>query len=80
MEENKDAKTAEGSCGKGGCGMHCGCCACKAIKGLILLLIGGVVGYWIGHCCHARRMCRMESAPAQAESAAMPEAPAKKAK
>lgn len=82
MEERKDGKKDEGSCGKGGCGLHCGCCACKAIKGLVLLLIGGVIGYCVGHCHHGRRMmCPVEAAaPAQSESAPMPTAPSKKAK
>jgi hypothetical protein len=74
MEEKKE----EGTCGsKGGCGMRCGCCACKAIKGLLLLLIGGAIGFGIAHCCHSRRMCRMEqAAAAQSESAPMPAAAA----
>jgi hypothetical protein len=38
MEEKKD-DAACGTGGKGGCGVHCGCCACKAIKGLVLVLI-----------------------------------------
>ena len=88
MDEKKDEKKEEGSCGsKAGCGMHCGCCVCKAIKGLALLLIGGVIGFGIAN-CHSRRMywkhrmCPMETtaAPAQPESAPMPAAAPKKAK
>ena len=85
MEEKKE----EGTCGsKGGCGIHCGCCACKTIKGLVLLLIGGVIGFGIAHCCRRHswrhRMCRtcpMETvAPVQSESAPMPAMAPKKAK
>ncbi len=47
MEEKK----AEGTCGQGGCGIRCGCCACKAIKGLVLLLVGAAIGFGIAHCC-----------------------------
>ncbi len=81
MEEKKDEKKEDGSCGKGGCGLHCGCCACKAIKGLVLLLIGGVIGYGIGHCGHGHRMmCPVTTAASAPESAPMPAAAPKKAK
>jgi hypothetical protein len=85
MEEKKDEKKEDGTCVKGGCGIHCGCCACKMIKGLVLLLIGVGIGFCIAH-CHSHRMYgmyRMErAASAQAESAPMPDetAPLKKAK
>ena len=79
-----DEKKEEGACGSkgGGCGLHCGCCACKAIKGLVLLLIGGAIGYGIGHGCRSHRMmCPVSiGAPMQSESAAMPAAIPKKAK
>ncbi len=84
MEEKKDEMKEAGSCAKGGCGLRCGCCACRAIKGLALLLIGGAIGYGIGHSQHrrwARRMCPMEvAAPAQSESAPAPTAVPKKSK
>ncbi|MFI5362394.1 MAG: hypothetical protein ACHQ49_10525 [Elusimicrobiota bacterium] len=84
MEEKKE----EGSSGKCGCGMRCGCCACKAIKGLLLLVLGGFIGYGIGHCHRgwSHRMCHMcpmtNQAPEQSESAPMPNTPStpKKAK
>lgn len=69
MEEKKEL----GTCGKGGCGIHCGCCTCKAIKGLVLLLIGGATGFGIARC--GNRMCPMSTATSvQSESAAMPAA------
>jgi hypothetical protein len=92
MDDKKEEKKVEGTTdacvSKGGCGMHCGCCACKAIKGLVLLLIGGFIGFGIAHCYlrHSwmHRMCRtcpMETAaPAQSESAPMPTAAPKKGK
>jgi len=50
MEENKKEECCDskgGSCGKG-------CCAGKAAFALVLLLIGGLIGFAIGHCgmCH----------------------------
>lgn len=76
MEEKKE----DGSCGKGGCGIRCGCCACKAIKALVLLLVGGIVGYCVGH-CRGPRMCAMPMAPAmQSESAPTPVMPPHKGK
>ena len=65
MEEKKLDATCAGGSSKGGCGMHCGCCACKAIKGLVLVLIGGMIGYGIAHRRYDRwmhRMCPMEVA------------------
>jgi hypothetical protein len=70
MEEKKENGKEE-TCGKGGCGIHCGCCACKAIKAVVLLLIGGVVGFMLGHSCRGGRMCVM-SAPMQMQNAAKP--------
>ncbi len=65
MEEKKE----EGTCGKG-CGIRCGCCTCKAIKGLGLLVIGGAIGYGIARCGSHRMMCPMTSAATmQSESA-----------
>ena len=86
MDDKKEEGTTGACASKGGCGMHCGCCGCKAIKGLVLLLIGGFIGYGIGHCQHSRwmhrTMCPMmtPAAPAQSESAAMPTAAPKKGK
>jgi hypothetical protein len=41
-------------CGGGGCGGGCGhgksCCAGKTAFALVLLIIGGLIGYGIGHC------------------------------
>jgi hypothetical protein len=64
--ENQDAKTEKESCcssGKG-CGCGKGCCAGKAAFALILLLIGGLIGYFVGHCGMHRGYCPMPmSAP-----------------
>lgn len=58
----------------GSCGTSCGSCVCKAIKAVILLLIGGAIGFFIGRGCGAgRRMCSLSEAPAtQMESAQTP--------
>ena len=56
MEEKK----ADETCGKGSCGMRCGCCTCKAIKGIVLLLIGGAIGFGLAH-CRSLRMCPMST-------------------
>ncbi len=75
MEEKK----TEGSCGKG-CGIHCSCCACKTVKGLVLLVIGGVIGYGIAR-CGSSRMCPISTATSvQSESAPMPTTAPKKVK
>jgi hypothetical protein len=78
-----DEKKEEGTCGKGGCGVHCGCCVCKAIKGLVLLLIGGVIGFFIGRCCGRHGMCPMPasaSAPAAGAATTVEAAIPRKAK
>ncbi|MBI4371408.1 MAG: hypothetical protein HY552_03825 [Elusimicrobia bacterium] len=65
MEDKKD----DGTCGKGGCGLRCGCCACKAVKAAALLLIGGGIGFAIGRGCLGGKMCPLPaatSAPAAA--------------
>ena len=93
MDDKKEEKKEEGTTGafgskSGGCGFHCGCCTCKAIRGLLLLLIGVFIGFGIAHCCRRHgwrhrmwRTCPMETAaPAQPESAPMPAAAPKKAK
>jgi len=58
--ENEGQKNDKESCcessGKG-CGCGKGCCAGKAAFALVLLLIGGIIGYFMGH-CHACRMMR----------------------
>jgi len=55
--ENKDANTEkEGCCKSSGCG--CGghrCCAGKAAFVLVLLLLGGLIGYGVGR-CHSHHM------------------------
>ena len=79
MEE----KTEGGTHGKDGCGMRCGCCGCSAIRALVLLLIGGAIGFGISRSCRGQRMCSVETAASmQPESAHTPAATAapKKAK
>jgi hypothetical protein len=45
---------------KGGCcGSGCRCCGAKAVKALVLLLIGGIVGYLIGGHCMFKKGCPM---------------------
>ena len=65
MEEKKE----EGTGGKSCCGIHCGCCTCKTVKGLVLVLIGGAIGFGIGRC--GSRMCPVPTASVQSESAPM---------
>jgi hypothetical protein len=49
--ENKEQKDEKGSGCKDGCGCGRGCCAGKAAFALVLLLIGGLIGFAIGHRC-----------------------------
>lgn len=82
MEEQKKEEGACGSKG-GGCGLHCGCCCCKTIKALALVLIGGAIGYAIGHGCfgHRMSMCHVPAAAAvQVEAVPRTTAAPKKAK
>ncbi|MBI4061732.1 MAG: hypothetical protein HY403_09905 [Elusimicrobia bacterium] len=44
---------------EGTCGLKCCCCTCKAIRGALVLVLGGVIGYMAGRCGGARRMCPM---------------------
>jgi hypothetical protein len=57
-KENKvEGTEKEGCCGSAGscgCGGH-RCCGGKAALVLVLLLIGGLIGYAVGH-CHSYRM------------------------
>jgi len=50
-------------CGGGGCGGGCGkgrsCCAGKAAFAIVLLLVGGLIGYGIGHCHRGSNYCPM---------------------
>jgi hypothetical protein len=63
MAEMKEESGKSCSCGGG-----CGCCGGKAIKALVLLLVGGILGYLVGAHCAGRSMCPMSgmtmSAPA----------------
>jgi hypothetical protein len=72
MADIKEESGKGCSCGSGGgcgCGSGCRCCGGKAIKALVLLLVGGILGYLVGgHCAGYRSMCPMagmtSSAPA----------------
>ncbi len=72
MEQKK-----EGGC----CGIRCGCCVCQGMKALVMLIIGGVIGFFAAKCCMMRKMCMLKGDQAQMESAApaAPAAPAAKA-
>ena len=76
MEEKKE----DGKCGRGGCGIHCGCCVCKMVKAGVILVIGAAIGYAFGQ-CRSRRMCSVYSeSHMQMESVPMDAATLKKAK
>jgi hypothetical protein len=54
MAEKEDSE--KGSCCSGG-GK---CCGCKCVKALVMLLIGGVIGYLLGgHCAYRKGACPM---------------------
>jgi hypothetical protein len=61
--DKKDEKDDKECCGSGcGCGRHC--CGGKLALVLVLLLIGGLIGYGIGHCGGGRwARCPFASAP-----------------
>lgn len=68
--EPQEKKDEGKSCCSGG-----KCCGCKAIGALVLLVVGGAIGFFAGrHCGH--KMCAMPTAPAAAPAAPAP-APAK---
>lgn len=68
-QENKD--DGKGCCAKGKC------CGCKAVAGLVLLLVGGIAGWFAGRHC-ATCPAKTEAAPAASAPAAPAPAPAKK--
>jgi hypothetical protein len=51
----KDAKCCENS-GSCGCGKGRSCCAGKLALGLLLVLLGGIGGYFMGRGCGYHRM------------------------
>jgi len=63
QKDEKAAKEGESCCKESECsggGSSCckgGCCPGKAALGLVLLLIGGLIGFAIGHGCGHRGMC-----------------------
>jgi len=56
--DDKDKKIeGESCCSTKGCGSGCGGCGSKMIMALVLLLLGGVIGYLMGaHCRMGRGM------------------------
>jgi hypothetical protein len=44
---------------EGCCGSGCHCCGGKAVKTLVLLLIGGIIGYLLGGHCAFKKGCPM---------------------
>ena len=73
MEEKKEEGKTCGT-GTGGCGVRCVCCVCKCVKGALLLLVGGAIGFGMGR-CGSLKMCgtghhemmQSEGAPAAAQ-------------
>ena len=65
MSEEMKAGDKEGGCGCGSTGGKCMCgsckCCCKCIKkaicSLVLLVLGGLVGYCMGKHCAYRAPC-----------------------
>jgi len=56
MDKKEEGSEKEGCCGSSGscgCGGH-RCCGGRAALALVLLLIGGLIGFGIGHCHSAR--------------------------
>jgi hypothetical protein len=67
MSDPTQTSDSKCGCGSGGCSQHRGCCWGKAAMALLLLLLGGAGGYFLGRGCGAHRMamCPMPmSAPA----------------
>lgn len=58
-----------GGCGGGGCAGHKSCCAGKSALVLVLLLVGGLIGYAMGHCSARRSMCAYAPCPMGAYTA-----------
>ena len=61
--DQKSEGTEKGSCceSSGSCGcISRGCCGGKAALVLVLLLIGGLIGFAIGHCHSGRMACRYD--------------------
>ncbi len=70
--DKKDEKGDKESCctSESGCGCGRRCCGGKAALVLVLLLIGGLIGYGIGHCGGGRwAHCPFSAAPMGAPQA-----------
>ena len=65
MDKKDEKDEKEGCCGPG-----CHCCGGKLALVLVLLLIGGLIGYAIGHCGGGRwAHCPYSGAPMSAPQA-----------
>lgn len=65
-------ETSQEGCSKGSC---CAChCGMKVVLGLLLLLIGGIGGYWFGRCGAQRSMVCPVSMGQNAPAATSPPA------
>lgn len=56
MNEQKKNSAEDACCSEGGCGKGCRC-AGLGIGALVLLLIGGIIGYLIAGSCRASKLC-----------------------
>ena len=75
-EEKKDEKGEKDCCSGKGCSCGCcsgggrggkGCCGCKAVAALVLLVVGGLIGFFVGHHCST---CPLKAAPAAVQAPA----------
>ena len=57
-------------------GKKCCCCFGKVVMIILVFLVGGILGYLKGHCCHQRMGCGMHMPPPM-EAPAMPAPSAK---
>ena len=55
----KEGSESAGSCTCGSCGCGRRCCSGKAALVLVLLLIGGLIGFSIGRCHSYRSACML---------------------
>ena len=49
--ENKEEKEC---CKTGSCGCGKSCCCARGLAAVVLLLLGGIIGYLIGGNCHGK--------------------------
>ena len=56
MENDAKQEGEKGGCCSGGAKR---CCGCKCVKALVLLLVGGLLGYVLGGHCAYKKACPM---------------------